>query len=244
MRDQPSGLKYLRTMNRKTDYLKFIDYEFQQDERFIKANTDTAFLGMFLDRMKNKSVLDIGTNTGALLLYAHYHGAKYLYGVDIHDEALVTAEKNLSKYTDTYKLYHSRIQDLSIDPVDVVICNPPFFEMNNVTPDEYFKEAMFEESLPMEDLFIALRRFMKDNGEAYLLYQADRFPELFDMCKKDKLKIMKMQFIHDISSKHALRVLMKLKIGKMSKLKIYEPIMIDRGKALKASYETIDDWKL
>lgn len=228
-------------MKKKTDYLKFIDYEFVQDDRFIKANTDTAFLGMFLDKMKNKSVLDIGTNTGALLLYAHYHGAKYLYGVDIHDKALDTANINLSRYTDTYKLYHSKIQDLDIDPVDVVICNPPFFEMNNVTDDINFKEAMFEESLPMEDLFKALRRFMKDNGEAYILYQADRFPELFEMCKKYKLKIMKMQFVHDINSKHALRVMMKLKIGPMSKLKIYEPLMIDRGKRVKAFYTQEDD---
>ena len=229
-------MKYQKIMKKKIDYLKFIDYEFEQDDRFIKANTDTAFLGMFLDRMKNKSVLDIGTNTGALLLYAHYHGAKYLYGVDIHEDALKVAKKNLERYTDEYKLYHSRIQDLDIEPVDVVICNPPFFEMNNVTPDIYFKEAMFEESLMMEDLFIALRKFMKDNGEAYILYQADRFPELFDMCKKYKLKIMKMQFVHDINSKHALRVLMKLKIGKMSKLKIYEPVMIDRGKYARCEY--------
>ena len=86
-------------MKKKTDYLKFIDYEFIQDDKLFKANTDTAFLGMFLDSMKNKSVLDIGTNTGALLLYAHYHGAKYLYGVDIHSRALKTAEKNLAKYS-------------------------------------------------------------------------------------------------------------------------------------------------
>lgn len=228
MKDQVSGLYYQKIM-KKNDYLKFIDYEFEQDERFIKANTDTAFLGMFLDSMKNKSVLDIGTNTGALLLYAHYHGAKYLYGVDIHEDALKTAEINLKKYSDTYKLYHSRIQDLNIEPVDVVICNPPFFEMNNIAQDQNFREALFEESLPLEDLFIALRKFMKDNGEAYILYQADRFPEVYDMCKKYKLKIMKMQFVHDINSKHALRVLLKLKIGPMSKIKIYEPVLIDRG---------------
>lgn len=228
MKDQVSGLYYQKIM-KKNDYLKFIDYEFEQDERFIKANTDTAFLGMFLDSMKNKSVLDIGTNTGALLLYAHYHGAKYLYGVDIHEDALKTAEINLKKYSDTYKLYHSRIQDLNIEPVDVVICNPPFFEMNNIAQDQNFREALFEESLPLEDLFIALRKFMKDNGEAYILYQADRFPEVYDMCKKYKLKIMKMRFVHDINSKHALRVLLKLKIGPMSKIKIYEPVLIDRG---------------
>ena len=221
---------------KKTDYLKFIDYEFIQDEQLFKSNTDTAVFGMFLDMMKNKSVLDIGTNTGALLLYAHYHGAKYLYGVDIHEEALKIAEENLSKYSDTYKLYHSKVQDLEMEPVDVVICNPPFFEMNNVTDDIYFREAMFEESLPLEDLFKAIRKFMKDNGEAYLIYQADRFPEVYDMCKKYKLKIMKMQYIHDIHSKHALRIMLKMKIGPMSKLKIYEPVMIDKGNVVKPVY--------
>ena len=224
-------------MEKKTDYLKFIDYEFEQDDRFIKANTDTAFLGMFLDTMKNKSVLDIGTNTGALLLYAHNKGAKYLYGVDIHEEALETAKKNLERYSNTFELYASRIQDLKIDPVDVVICNPPFFEMNNVCEDKNFREAMFEESMPLDDLFKAYRQFMKDNGEGYLLYQADRFPEVFQMCLKYKLKIMKIQFVHDIHSKHALRVLLKMKIGPMSKVKIYEPVMIDNGKYAKVIYE-------
>ena len=225
---------------KKTDYLRFIDYEFIQDEQLFKSNTDTAVFGMFLDMMKNKSVLDIGTNTGALLLYAYYHGAKYLYGVDIHEEALKIAEENLSKYTDTYKLYHSRVQDLNIEPVDVVICNPPFFEMNNVTDDRYFREAMFEESLPLDDLFVSIRKFMKDNGEAYLIYQADRFPEVYDMCKKYKLKIMKMQYIHDIHSKHALRIMLKMKIGPMSKLKVYEPVMIDKGRPVKAVYTEYD----
>ena len=221
---------------KKTDYLRFIDYEFIQDERLFKFNTDTAVFGMFLDMMKNKAVLDIGTNTGALLLYAHYHGARYLYGVDIHEEALKTAEENLKKYSDTFELYHARVQDLNIDPVDVIICNPPFFEMNNVTDDRYFREAMFEESLPLEDLFKAIRRLMKDNGEAYLLYQTDRFPEVYDMCKKYKLKIMKMQYIHDIHSRHALRIMLKLKIGPMSKLKVYEPVMIDKGNVVKPLY--------
>ena len=221
----------------KHDLLKYIDYDFLQDDRFVKVNTDTVFLGMFLDQLIGKSVLDIGTNTGALLLYAHYHGAKELYGVDIHEDALQLAEKNLSKYTEHFKLYCSRVQDLQIDPVDVIVCNPPFFEMNNVTDDEYFKEALFEESLPLDDLFSSFRRLMKDNGEVYLIYQADRFPVLYETCLRYKLKIMKMQFMHDVNSKHALRVLLKLKIGRMSKLKIYEPLMVRNGSIVKARYE-------
>ena len=195
---------------------------------------------MFLDMMKNKTVLDIGTNTGALLLYAHYQGGKYLYGVDIHEDALKLAEENLKKYTDNYKLYHCPVQKLNIDPVDVIICNPPFFEMNNVTDDKYFEETMFEKSLPLDELFSSMRKLLKDNGEIYLIYQADRFPELYDTCKKYKLKIMKMQFVHDINSKHALRVLLKLKIGPMSKLKILEPLMVDKGRFIKAEYKVED----
>ena len=221
----------------KHDLLKYIDYEFLQDDRLVKVNSDTVFLGMFLDPMIHKSVLDIGTNTGALLLYAHYHGATELHGVDLHEDALKLAEQNLSMYTQRFHLYHSRVQDLKIDPVDVIVCNPPFFEMNNVTEDVYFKEALFEESLPLEELFASFRRLMKDNGEVYLIYQADRFPIVYETCLKYKLKIMKMQFMHDVNSTHALRVLLKLKIGKMSKLKIYEPLMVRNGSIVKARYE-------
>lgn len=211
------------------DYLKYIDYEFIQDDELFKSGTDTTLLGMFLDNMKGKSILDIGTNTGALLLYGHYHGADKLIGVDIHDRALEIAKQNLERYSDNYTLYASRIQDLDIEKVDVVVSNPPFFEMNNVTPNIYLREAMFEESLPLDDLFKSFRRFMKDNGEAYIIYQADRFPELYEKCLEYKLKIMKMQFVHDVNSDHALRVILKLKIGKMSKLKVYRPIMLDKG---------------
>ena len=213
----------------KSDYLKYIDVPFDQEGCRYKVNSDTVALGMFLDSMKNKSVLDIGCNSGALLFYALHQGAGELNGVDIHEDALACADRNLQKYCGNYRLFHSRVQDLELEKQDVVICNPPFFEMNNVTDDTYLKEAMFEEGLPLDDLFGAMRRFMKANGEAYVIYQADRFPELYETCKKYKLKIMKMQFVHDISSRHALRVLLKLKIGPMSKLKVLQPLMIDRG---------------
>ena len=125
----------------KTDSLKYIDYDFIQNEERYKVNTDTVCLGMFLDPLIGKSVLDIGTNTGALLLYAHKKGAKELHGVEIHEDALKLADENLKKYTDQYYLYHQKVQDLEIDPVDAIVCNPPFFEMNNVTEDTTPQQA-------------------------------------------------------------------------------------------------------
>lgn len=213
----------------QNDYLKFINYEIVQDSNMFKVNSDTAILGMFLDSLNRKTVLDIGTNNGALLLYAHYHKAKHLIGVDIYKEALELACLNIKRYSDDYKLINSRIQDLKIDPVDVVICNPPFFEMGNIRTNEFYNAAMFEKSLSLEEMFIAFRKNMKDNGEAYTLYPACRFPEFYSMCLKYKLKIMKIAFVHDENRPFASRFVAKLKIGPMTKLKVLKPIIIKNG---------------
>lgn len=217
-------------MNKNKDYLKYINYEFKQSDKVFKINTDTAVLGMFFDEFHGKSILDIGTGSGALLLYAHYHGAGKLIGIDIQKESLKLAKENISNYTDNYELINTRVQDLELDPVDVVICNPPFFEVGNMRESDSWNKAMFEETLSLEEIFVAFRKFMKDNGEAYILYPAERFPELYEAIKKHKMKIMRIQFVHDTKRPYAQRVVMKLKIGKMTKLKVSKPIMVEKGK--------------
>lgn len=211
------------------DYLKYIDFEFEQNDEVFRISTDTTILGMFLSPLKNKSVMDIGTGSGALLLYAHAKGAKQLIGVDIQDKALNLAHKNISKYSDDFKLIKSNIQELNHDPVDVVICNPPFFEVGDMRESDAWNKAMFEATMSLDDMFKAFRKFCKDNGEIYTLYPAERFPELYEMIIKHKLKIMRMQFVHDVKRPYAQRVVLKLKIGKMTKLKVEKSIIVNRG---------------
>lgn len=216
---------------RTKDHLKYLDVELVQDDKMFRYNSDTTILGQFLEgpSIKNKTVLDIGTNNGSLLLYAYLLCAKKLIGCDLFDEALELAKINLEKHTSNFELFKKEVQKLDIDPVDVVICNPPYFEMNNVTKDEYFKKAMFEESLPLKDLFDSFRRLMKDNGIVYTLYPADRFFEFYEMAKAHKMKIMKLKFVHDPKALYALRFVAKLKIGPMNKVKIENPVMIVDG---------------
>ena len=211
------------------DYLKYINYDFKQVDDVFRVSTDTAILGMFLDDLHGKTVLDIGTGSGALLLYAHYHNAGKLIGIDIQKKALELARENISNYTDNFELINSRIQDLNIEPVDVVICNPPFFEVGNMRKSDTWNKAMFEETLSLEEIFNAFRKFMKDNGEAYILYPAERFPELYETIVSHKMKIMRMQYVHDTKRPYAQRVVMKLKIGKMTKVKVSKPIIVDKG---------------
>ena len=96
---------------RQNDYLRYINYPIIQDDKMFKVNSDTVALGMFMDNLNNKTVLDLGTNNGALLLYAHYKKAKKLIGVDIFKEALDLAYENIKNYTDNFILINSKIQE-------------------------------------------------------------------------------------------------------------------------------------
>ena len=104
MRVPVSGLNCRRIMTKKTDFLKYTDLKLQQDNSPYKINTDTIALGLFLDQMIGKSVLDIGCNSGALLLYALNKGATKLYGVDIHEDCLKDAGANLQRYQADFTL--------------------------------------------------------------------------------------------------------------------------------------------
>lgn len=219
-----------------SDYLKYINYDFKQSDSVFHVSTDTTVLGMFLDSLYKKSVMDIGTGSGALLLYAHYRNAGKLIGVDIQDEALKLAEENLKKYTSDFELIKSDINSLEHDRVDVVICNPPFFEVGTVRESDAWNKAMFESELSLEDMFRAFRKFMKDNGTVYTLYPAERFNEFYEMCLKYKLKIMRLQFVHDVNRPYAMRIVAKMKIGKMNKLKVEKPIMISHGEIVEKSF--------
>ena len=214
---------------KQSDYLKYINYPFKQNDRVFKINTDTAILGMFLDDLHGKTVLDIGTGSGALLLYAHYHHAGHLIGVDIQKEALKLAKENVSAYTEDFEFINAYVQDLKIDPVDVIICNPPFYEVGNLRKDDSWNKAMFEETLSLDDMFAAFRRNLKDNGAAYVLYPAERFPQFYDASISHKMKIMKLQFVHDEKRPYASRIVAKLKIGPMKKLKVLKPIIVRNG---------------
>ncbi|MDY6062745.1 MAG: methyltransferase domain-containing protein [Erysipelotrichaceae bacterium] len=215
------------------DYLKFTDFEFLQLEDGYHVNSDTALLGKFLKLRNNKTILDIGTGSGALLVYASFFKPEKMVGVDIDCRNIEVAKKNLKTF-DNARLYNARIQDFTHEQFDYIVTNPPYFISGAIKKNELCQRSMFDDELKLEELFKVFSRLLKDNGEIFMIYPTIRLQELMYCCVKYKYKIMEMQFVYEHNRENAIRVLLKIKKGSgtNTQIKIKKPINIVGGEII------------
>lgn len=196
----------------KLDYLKGIDSYIEQKEEMYHFNSDTVLLGNFIKVKKTDTVLDVGCNNGALLLYASK--AKSLCGIDVFDDVISLAKKNLERNHVKAELTVSRLQDYQHPSFDVIISNPPYFNTKNESlknENKYLKAARHEENLTLEELLIHVSRLLKDNGTFYLVYRPDRLFELFQVSEKYSLKPYRLQIAYASKNKNAKSILIAFK---------------------------------
>lgn len=203
---------------------------YQDDEMFC-INTDTTVLGEFLNIYRNDTVLDMGTNNGALLLYASLFNPKKLIGLEINSKALELAKKNLDEnHITNYQLINDNIVTYKGEEVDVIICNPPYFKTpkDELCENEYKALAKHEGELTLELLIASIRRNLKNNGTLYFLFLTSRLQEVVDEMKKNKLRIKEMKFVYDVNKELSNVVLIKAVKGGNYGMKVSKPIIITR----------------
>lgn len=212
---------------RQTDYLPFIKRPIIQDVHIYHANSDTALLGHSLDFKKGLSVLDIGTNTGGLLIYASELRPKELVGIDINEEALKLASENLKLNGIEAKLLLSSLNAFRHEPFDVIVINPPFLQSDGRR--QRFREAMDQAMLPLDDLFKGFKRLIKDNGTIYMIYAAEYLEDIIIRAHEAKFKIMSIRPVYDVNKNEATRVILKIKKGHHTKTRVLKPYLIKKG---------------
>ena len=217
-------------MEESLDYLpNHPEIKLFQDHSMICINTDTMVLGEFLEVYRHDTVLDIGTNNGSLLLYANRWNAKKLIGVDINSRALELAKKNLElNGIKNYELINADAKTLRIDPVDVVICNPPYFKntLDSKNSNQDIALAKHDDSLPLDALIKSIVNNLKDNGKLFFVYQSSRLQEVIDTFSKYHLNIKVMQFVYNVNKDNSNITLFKAVKGGKSGMEVKKPLMI------------------
>ncbi len=202
-----------------------------QDDKMFRINTDTMVLGEFIKVYRNDTVIDIGTNQGALLLYASKFNPKKMIGVDINPLAIEYAKKNMEINNITNcELINEDVLNYNGEECDVVICNPPYFktELDNKSNNEYKNLAKHENILNIKNLCACLKRNCKNNGTLYLLYLTSRLQEIVNELTINKFRIKEIKFVYDENKEYSNVCLIKAKKGGNFGLNCLKPRIIKR----------------
>lgn len=184
---------------------------YYQDANMFCSNTDTALLGNFMHIKKKDIVLDIGTNNGALLLYAMQHSPKKLIGVEMNREAAELAKFNLSLYNQNVEIYNADILNIKLPSVSCIVCNPPYFPITHKHKNQNFniERARHESFLPLENLIAKVSSLLHDKGRFYMVHRASRLVEILDIMKTYNLEPKTLQFVYHDINKEAKTILIE-----------------------------------
>ena len=218
----------------RLDYLpKHKDIKIYQDSDMFCINTDTEVLGEFIEVYKEDIVLDIGTNTGALLLYASRFNPKKLIGIDINDKAIEIAKRNMEINNISADLICLDAKEFRLDhKASVIICNPPYFNVlsNEIINNPYLKLAKHEENFKLTDIIDCIDRNLNNGGTLFMLFETKRMIELIRLLDKVNIKIKKMQFVFDENKENSNVFLIKGVKNAKDGVIINKDIIISRNK--------------
>lgn len=174
-----------------------------QHPKMFRMNTDTGLLGNYLKIPFQARVLDIGTNNGALLLYASTFPYKELVGIDIQPLAIEIAKMNMElNHISNFQLYVKDIQTFE-DPegFDVIICNPPYFHQQTQNQNKDLALARHDTYLSLQTLFFKVFQLLKNTGAFYFIHRYDRYDEIVNELQHQHLKIVEKKEIYSKSNK-------------------------------------------
>ena len=137
-------------------------------------------------------------------------GCKKLIGVDINADAIEICDQNMKlNEINNYELYNSKVQDLNLDKVDVVVCNPPYFKNGKVNVNTCLANARHEEELTLGELIFHSKRLLKDNGKLMLVYKSCDVIEVIKLMDEYKFGVNRIQFVYDSNKDNSTCVLIE-----------------------------------
>ena len=217
----------------RIDYLpNHKDIKLYQDTDMFCINTDTQVLGEFLNIYRTDIVLEIGTNNGALLLYASKFNPKKLIGIDINEKAIELAKLNMELNNITnYELKVCDGNTYKDDEVDVIIFNPPYFETkkDNQAKNEYLTLAKHEDNFSLESMIECINRNLKNNGILYFLFLTARLNEVLKLLDKKHIKVKEMKFVYDENKENSNVFMIRAVKNAKEGMVVTKPVIIKRG---------------
>ncbi|MFQ6752293.1 MAG: tRNA1(Val) (adenine(37)-N6)-methyltransferase [Clostridia bacterium] len=189
-----------------------------QSDNYYKFTQDAILLAKFCNIKHTDDILELCAGSGVISFYAYsLHPYRHLYFNEIQPEMCEIIQENIdfNALNKKSKIFNCNLKELSIIDfkrnLDVVICNPPYFKLNDKTKvNEKYEIAVARHELEatLEDIIKKSSELLKDKGRLYMVHLASRSAELIALCSKYNLEVKQMKFIFN-GNKDAYLVLIE-----------------------------------
>jgi tRNA1(Val) A37 N6-methylase TrmN6 len=206
-----------------------------QKKEAFRFGVDAVLLADFAKIRKSMSVIDLCTGGGIVpFLIAGKTQAKNIIGVEIQEDMVEMAIRSvkLNKLEDRIEFIKGDLKDIkllkTLPKADVVTVNPPYKLKNSgiINPDDKNAIARHEICCTLEDVIIAARNVLKDNGKMYMVHRPERLADIFCLMRKYKIEPKRVKMIHPSMKKAPNIVLIEGHKDGGAFLKWDEPIYV------------------
>lgn len=176
-----------------------------QSDNYYKFTQDAIMLAKFCNIKHSDRVLELCAGSGVISFYAYsLCPYSHLYFNEIQSEMCEIIEENIkyNGFKRRSKVFNCNLKDLKLSdfhkPVDVIICNPPYFKVNGKNKINEKKEialARHEIEATLEDIIKKSSELLKDKGRLYIVHLATRSAEISALCYKYNTNVKRMKFI-------------------------------------------------
>ena len=181
-----------------------------QKQQGFRFGVDAVLLSHFANIKNKHRVIDLCTGTGIVpfLAYGKYE-PKEVVGLEIQEDMVEMANRSsiLNDTTDVVKFVQGDLKDKalldSLGKFDVLTVNPPY-KLNNagiVNPNDKLAIARHEVMCTLEDVIIAARRLLKDNGRMFIVHRPERLADIFGLMRKYKIEPKRVRMVQPNTKK-------------------------------------------
>ena len=112
---------------------------------------------------------------------------------------------------------------------DLIICNPPYFKVNEETKknDNKIKSiARHEIEITLDDIIKLSRKLLKNNGSLVLVHRPERLSEIIVLMEKYNISPKRIQFIYPKENTESNMIIIEGTKNGNNALKVVEPLII------------------
>jgi tRNA1Val (adenine37-N6)-methyltransferase len=180
-------------------FFQFKQFTVHQEQSALKVSTDSCLFGAWSSRIaseKNniKSILDIGTGTGLLILMLAQNVQAKIDGIEIDHPSFEEAQKNInnSPWKERLRIFKGDVNRFEFEAkYDLIISNPPFYEGDLKSDAVNRNLAMHDTGLKLNELLRVVNENLNNDGWFAVLLPYHRNEKFIAMAKDSNLFLLK-----------------------------------------------------